>query len=62
MYSCRSALRSHGAKLVYDVVKFDMKFQSIILYCVGTAVVCETDAAAQLLASNTDRRYRVTLP
>jgi len=55
-------LKSYGAKLVYDVMKFDSKFHSVMLYCVGTAVVCETNEAAKLLAWNSDRRYQVTVP
>jgi len=59
---CRKLLRSQDAKLVYDVVKFDAKFRSVVLHCVGTAVVCETNDAAELLAWNTDQRCRVTVP
>ena len=56
-------LKSQGAQLIYDVLKFDTKFRSIMLYCVGTAVVCETTEAAELLAWNDGgRRYRVTMP
>jgi len=56
---CSDMLKSHGAQLVFDVLKFDDKFKRVILYCVGTAVVCETDAAANLLAWNSEQRWRV---
>jgi len=59
---CRKLLKSQGAKLVYDVVKFDAKFRNVILHCVGTAVICETTETAELLAWNTDKRWRVTVP
>jgi len=55
-------LKAHGAQLVYDVIKFDDKFRHVILYCVGTTVVCERSETAEQLAWNTDCRYRVAMP
>lgn len=59
---CREKLKSHNAKLVYDVMKFDEKFCCIVLFCVGTAVVCEKSETADLLASTADYRFRVAIP
>jgi len=53
-------LKSHSAKLVYDVMVFDDKFCRVVLYCVGTAVVCEkSETAEQLAWGNKDHRCQV---
>lgn len=56
-------LRALGgsAKLVCDVLTYDKELEKAVLYAVGSAVVCDTDAEAKELCYGRERLKTITL-
>ena len=54
-----AASSSPSAKLAYDIIQFDQKFERVVRFVCGNTIVCESHSEAKALAYNGRSRHKV---